>query len=68
MVRLLSSPVRPAILASLATGVETDSVVVARALRSLSRDRLLQPLGRVDESVLSEVKEILAALLDLPLA
>jgi len=57
---------RPAISATLETGLTTDSVVVVRAVRNLSRTRLLQRLGAADASLMAGVQEILVALLGLP--
>jgi len=41
-------------------------VVVVRAVRSLSRTRLLQRLGMADATTMANVQEILVALLGLP--
>jgi len=63
---LLPTKSRPAISATPGTGLEADSVVVVRAVRSLAPTRLLQRLGKVDASTMTNVQDILVALLGLP--
>ena len=60
------SAVRPPVAATPETGLVCDSVIVVRALRGMSRTRLVRRLGAVDAVTLASVQEILAALLDLP--
>jgi len=57
---------RPVIRATPDTGLTTDSVVVVRAVRSLSRTRLLLRLGLADAPIMATVQDILVALLGLP--
>jgi len=57
---------RPAISATPSTGLEADSVVVVRAVRSISPTRLLKRLGMADAATMAGVQEILVALLGLP--
>ncbi|MCL2316986.1 MAG: type II toxin-antitoxin system PemK/MazF family toxin [Actinomycetia bacterium] len=58
--------VRPPVAATPDTGLAVDSVIVVRAIRGMSRTRLVRRLGAVDAATLTNVQEILAALLDLP--
>jgi len=63
---LSPTPSRLAISATPDTGLTADSVVVVRAVRSLSRARLLRRLGMADAPTMASVQEILVALLGLP--
>jgi len=63
---LTPTATRPPVPADAGTGLDRDSVIVCRALRGLSPSRLTGRLGRVPAATLAEVKEIVAALLDLP--
>jgi mRNA interferase MazF len=57
------SPLRPVVAAS--TGVSRSSVAVCTAVRSVSRGRLLRPVGQLDRETLSEVEFALSLVLGL---
>lgn len=50
------------------SGIDADSAAIPRALRGVSRSRLLRRLGVVEPKVLAEVEEALATVLGLDLA
>ncbi|MDR1188274.1 MAG: type II toxin-antitoxin system PemK/MazF family toxin [Bifidobacteriaceae bacterium] len=56
---------RPRINATAANGLDTDSVVVARALRAVSTSRLVGRLGVAETAPLHATRQVVAALLDL---
>ncbi len=58
------SPLRPRI--SDVEGADIDSVAVCRAVRGITRSRLLRPLGTAKPDTLREVERALAAILGLP--
>ena len=47
------------------TGVDADSAAIARAIRAVSRGRLLHRLGRLDPETLAAVEQALATVLAL---
>jgi mRNA interferase MazF len=51
-----------------ATGIETDSAAICRAVRAVARRRLLRHLGAVELETLEQVEEALATVLGLELA
>ena len=63
---LVQTGSRPTLRARPDTGLTADSVVVVRAIRGMSRTRLIRRLGVVDALTLASVQDILSALLDLP--
>ena len=58
---------RPRLLPTPSTGLQKPSVAIPRAMRGVSRTRLLKRLGRVDDDTMDEIGHVLAALLGLPL-
>ena len=55
------SPLRPRITS--VEGVDVDSVAVCRAVRGVTRNRLIRPLGRLRPETLREVERALAVIL-----
>lgn len=56
-----ASPLRPTV--SPGAGIERDSVAVCRAIRAVTRKRLLRRLGKVEADTLDEVERALAIIL-----
>jgi mRNA interferase MazF len=57
------SPLRPEVLTD--AGVDRDSRAICRAVRSVARSRLLDPLGAVDPGQLAEIERALSLILGL---
>jgi mRNA interferase MazF len=55
------SPLRPRITAK--EGVEADSVAVCRAVRGITKSRLVRPLGKLRPDTMREVERALAMVL-----
>jgi mRNA interferase MazF len=55
------SPLRPRITAM--EGVEVDSVAVCRAVRGITKSRLVRPLGKLRPDTMREVERALAMVL-----
>lgn len=55
------SPLRPRITST--EGVEVDSVAVCRAVRGITKSRLVRPLGRLRPDTMREIERALAMIL-----
>ncbi|MDR0848472.1 MAG: type II toxin-antitoxin system PemK/MazF family toxin [Propionibacteriaceae bacterium] len=63
---LPETPTRPSLAASPSTGLQSDSVIVVRAIRAMALSRFEHRLGEVDMETLQYVRTVLSGLLDLP--
>jgi mRNA interferase MazF len=57
---------RPEVVATPANGLRTNSVAVVKALRAVAVGRLSARLGTAEPGLVQAVREVVAALLDLP--
>ena len=60
----IPSPLRPRVTA--AEGVEEDGVAVCRAVRGITKSRLVRPMGTLRPGTMREVERALAMVLGLP--